>query len=531
MYRLGDGLPLMPNLRDHQKTPQGYLGHSFYHWCQTWGLWGLLLAAACPVRSGEFHVTFAPAVTDGGAFSGRALVMLTRQPGREPRLGPDWFQPEPFFARVFRSIQPGTALVFGADALGFPRPPRELPPGAYFAQAVLDRDLGERHVGTAAGNGYSRVVPITWNPRYGTRISLHIDQVAMPRFFQETHRVKLVEVTSSLLTKFHGRPTKLRAGLVLPASYATAPERRYPVVYEIPGFGGRHFDLHQIANHNRTEVAGVEMLYVLLDPDCRLGHHVFANSENNGPWGQALVEEFIPHLEKNWRALPLPGARYLMGHSSGGWSSLWLQITYANFFGGTWATAPDAVCFRAFQTLDIYSPDANLFYDPAGRPRPLGRRNQQAILFAKPFCDMEHVLGRGGQMESFEAVFSPRGPDGNPVKLWDRKTGAIDPRVAKTWEAYDIRLVLERNWATLGPLLRGKIHVYMGAQDTFYLEKATIRLKETLQRLQGDAEVKIYANRDHSNLLTPSLRAHIARGMAEKARQLLSAPHSTFPQP
>src|SRR5262249_5179127 len=152
---------------------------------------------------------------------------------------------------------------------------------------------------------------------------------------------------SKLLSDFHKRPVKMRAGVVLPKSFATVPKKQYPVVYEIPGFSGTHFMAHGMTN--RTDVAGVEMLWVVLDPSCRLGHHVFADSANNGPCGRALIEELIPFIEKEFRGLGAPAARFVTGHSSGGWSSLWLQVTYPEFFGGVWSTAPDPVDFRDFQ--------------------------------------------------------------------------------------------------------------------------------------------------------------------------------------
>src|SRR5262249_54866947 len=152
-----------------------------------------------------------------------------------------------------------------------------------------------------------------------------------------------------------------------------------------------------------------------------------------------------------FRGLGAPTARFVTGHSSGGWSSLWLQVTYPDFFGGVWSTAPDPVDFRDFQKVNIYQPGVNIFTDEAGNRRPLARVRGAPGLYYQPFCDMEVVMGHGGQFGSFEAVFGPRGPDGRPVPLWDRTTGAVDPAVARSWERYDIRLVLERNWKTLGP--------------------------------------------------------------------------------
>jgi hypothetical protein len=261
------------------------------------------------------------------------------------------------------------------------------------------------------------------------------------------------------------------------------------------------------------------MLYVVLDPSCRHGHHVFADSDNNGPVGQALIAELIPHIEKTYRGVGSPGARFLTGHSSGGWSSLWLQVTYPDFFGGTWSTAPDPVDFRDFQRINLYRADDNMFTDAEGKPRPIARRAGKPVLFYRPFSDMEVVMGHGGQLAAFEAVFSSRGPDGSPRRLWDRATGKLDVEVAKSWEKYDIRLILERNWKTLGPKLAGKIHIHMGADDTFYLEGATVLLKEALGKLGSDAVVEVVAGKDHGTIVDKVLRERMQKEMAEAWRR------------
>src|SRR5581483_6245198 len=200
---------------------------------------------------------------------------------------------------------------------------------------------------------------------------------------------------SKLLTDFHKKPIRLRAGVVLPKSYTDSPTKKYPVLYEIPGFGGNHFMALGRAMGNATDVGGVEFLYVVLDPDCRTGHHVFADSANNGPYGEALLKELIPHIEKTYRAVSRPEGRFLTGHSSGGWSSLWLQVVYPDFFGGVWSTAPDPVDFRDFQKIDLYRPGVSMFLDEAGKERPIARQGSKAVLFYKGFSDMEEVMGRG----------------------------------------------------------------------------------------------------------------------------------------
>jgi hypothetical protein len=475
-----------------------------------------LLALAPPALSAEpleFRLTFDKAALDR-AFTGR--VYVTFRNSAKPPAGLNWFRPEPGLAKDVTGWKPGEALVIDGTDLPYPTPLAELKPGKYYVCAVMDRDLGGIDFLGSPGNVYSKPVQIDINPKGRSVIELKLDQVMEDRAFKETDTVKLVELESKLLTKFHGKPITMRAGVVLPPSFAQEPQRKYPVVYEIPGFGGNHFAAFGAAGRKAWNVAGTEMIWVVLDPNCRLGHHVFADSANNGPVGTALVEELIPYLEKTYRG---SGVRFTTGHSSGGWSSLWLQVAYPDAFAGCWSTAPDPVDFRDFQRIDIYARGTNVFTDADRNPRPLARMGGKPVLFFKPFSEMEDYMGRGGQLGSFEAVFSPRGPDGKPKRLWDRKTGAIDAQVAKAWEKYDIRLVLERNWKVLGPKLAGKVHVFTGAEDTFYLDGASRLLKDALADLKSDAVVELFPKRDHGNLVDGALRKRINEEMAAAARE------------
>jgi S-formylglutathione hydrolase FrmB len=472
-------------------------------------------AAAAPL---SFHLTFDPGVS-ASPFTGRVYVLLSRKDVHQLPSGPDWFHPEPFFALNVKDWRPGQVAVLDGRAVGYPHPLAKLPPGTYTAQAVMDFDRGARSFSTAEGNGYSRPLHCDLDPATSGPVEIRLDQVWHEQPFRETPRVRLVDVPSKLLSAFYARPTHLRAGVVLPASYSASPRRRYPVVYEIPGFGGSHSMAFRRAEANITDLAGTEALWVVLDPGCRLGHHVFADSANNGPCGRALVEELIPAVEARFRTLG-PRARLVTGHSSGGWSSLWLQVTYPDQFAGVWSTAPDPVAFHDFQRMDLYRPGANLFTDEQGKPRAVARSgNGVPNLFFKDFSAMEEVMGHGGQVGSFEAVFSPRGPDGRPRRLWDRATGAIDPETARAWQRYDIRLLLERNWPALAPKLAGKLHVYAGGNDTFFLEGAVALLKQTLARLGSDAVVEVVPGRTHGTLVDPAMRQRIAREMAGRLRQ------------
>ena len=476
--------------------------------------------AGDPPPPWTFEVTYSAAVHPG-PISGRVCVFLGK-PGdeKEPRLLDEFPSPGPVFSVDARDWRPGEPLRVGPGARSFLGPldawPKDAAPSA---QAVIRLNPDTHSLGRGAGNGYGLPVPVPRDAQAPVRLT--IDRTIQPKPFPRSGRIQRVEVPSPLLSKFHGRPIHHRAAVILPEG---DPGRKRPVLYIVPGFGGDLGFASQMLRDPRFAF-GREMIRVVLDPDCGTGHHVFADSVTNGPRGRALVEELIPHLENVFPALATASARRLYGHSSGGWTALRLQVTYPEAFGGAWSTSPDPVDFREFQGVNLYEPGVNLYRDPRGDRRPLARAGARPILYYDEFARREEVLGDGGQLGSFEAVFSPLGPDGRPRPLWDRATGAVDPETARAWESFDLRLILERNWETLGPRLAGRLHVIVGAIDTFYLEGGVQRLKASLARLGSDAIVEIVTGKDHFTLLTPELAARFDREMTEKAPAPTTAPH------
>ncbi len=472
----------------------------------------LLTTFAAPCSGAEWPVRFTvtyDARIHPGPISGRAYVMLGPvESPREPRTGPDWFNPQPFFAVETRGWKPGDPLTFADNAIGFPGPLATLKPGKYKAQAVVRINPDTHGIGEGEGNAYGPVIEVEIGPDAPEPAGLTIDTVVPARPFEETDRLKLVDIESPLLSAFHKRPIRMRAGVVLPQTLK--PGQKVPTLYVIPGFGGDHRMARMFLRGGRGAYAQ-DCLRVVLDPDCGTGHHVFADSAFNGPRGRALIEEMIPHIEMTFPAIAEPGARLLNGHSSGGWSSLWLQVTYPDFFGGTWSTSPDPVTFSDFQTIDLYAPGENTFRDRQGNRRPIARMNGKAALYVDHFAKMEDVIGDGGQLHSFEAVFSPLDQYGRPRPYYNRETGAVDPGVTRAWEKYDILRTLEKNWDTLGPRLKGKLHVYTGGEDTFYLEGAVKLLQASLLKLGSDASVEIIPGRDHGSILDANLTERLDR--------------------
>ncbi len=492
--------------------------------------WGQVSPRATPAKAqskaaaGASGIVFEIAYPEKGAddrpISARVYVMLGPQGTNvEPRTGPNWFHPEPFFARDVKDWRPGDSIRIDAGADGFPAPLSQLEPGAYRAQAVVRLNQDTAKIGAGEGNLYGPIVEFTAPSKAEAPVRLIVDQIVPPRPFHETERIKLAERPSPILSAFFGRPIKHQAAVILPKTPPRAGDK-LPAVYTITGFGGDHHSASRYLESPGLNYAD-DMVRIVLNADCGTGHHVFADSANNGPRGRALIEEFIPYLEANFPLIADPRARLLNGHSSGGWSSLWLQVTYPDAFGGVWSTSPDPVDFRDFQRVNIYREGENAYRDPEGARRPVARMGTKPFLFYDSFCKLEQVLGHGGQLSSFEAVFSPKALDGQPRKLWDRKSGVIDPKTAKDWEAYDVRLVLERNWPTLKPKLAGKLHVVTGSLDTFYLEGAVKLLKESQEQLGSDADIEIIPDKDHGNILDAKLAERIGREMKAAVAPLL----------
>ncbi len=476
-----------------------------------------------------FRVTLDPSLTDD-PINGRLYVFLSTRSRGELRFGPNWFNPEPFFGLDVKDFRPGDKRVINDTADACPARLSDLPPRSYRVQALLHHSFDSPHPGRAPGNFFSRVRDLNLDPADSGTIDLRLDQVIPSPSVDLPHWSKEITLTSSLLSHFHGREVVERATVILPPSYGQDLQRHYPSIYIIPGFGGSHQgrQWQGMTGPREANQGEVEFIRVMLSGQCRWGHHAYANSATNGPRGDALAEELIPYVDANFRTVPATAARFVTGHSSGGWSSLWLQVNYPDVFGGVWSLAPDPVDFRDFQQIDLYAdPPLSMYRDEQGNRRPIARRGGRPALWYDSFCRMDDALGLGGQMRSFEAVFSPLGADGKPQKLWDRTTGQIDPQVAQAWRKYDIGAILTDNWDTLGPKLEGKLHLTAGGKDTFYLEGATKLLAKTLKELGSDAQIEIVPGANHGSFLTADRRTKIRRQMSAAYRKH----HSPTPTP
>jgi len=460
-------------------------------------LFALMTGQAWGQTTLRFEVTRAAARTEG-LENGRLLVSIGAKGSARPVFGSGQtgMDAAPVLGRDTVGFAPGRTVTLDAASAVFPiESLSKLPAGDYSVQALFasNRDLRSLD---APGNLFSDPVAVHLDPAAGGTVKLTLTHAEPPEQMpKDTESVKYIKLQSKLLTAFHGRPIFLRAGVILPRDYAQEPTRRYPLRVHIGGFATRYNAVDRMMRAGSgfrklwTADDMPRFLTLQLDGDGPYGDPYQVNSANNGPYGDAVTQELIPFVEKLYRGLGQPSARVLDGASTGGWVSFALQVFYPDFFNGTWSSSPDPLDFRAYQLVDIYK-DKNAYLNPYGFERP----SERTILGETRFTmrhevQMENVRGdgdsyafSGGQWGAWNAVFSPRGADGKPALLWNPQTGAIDPAVAEQWKKYDLRLCMEANWKTLAPKLRGKIHLWVGDADNYFLNNAVHLLDASLAK-------------------------------------------------
>jgi hypothetical protein len=510
----------------------------------------LLVASTASSAGPRLSIRF-PAGLSAEPLSGRLLVILSPSPEGEPRTQVAWDDGAvPFFGVDVEDWKPGERIVVDGKADGFPiRSLDELPPGDYRVQAVLNRyerfamgdgrklllapDQGEGQVWSRKpGNLYSEPVQVRVEPRRRGRVDLVLDRKIPPveRFeSRQTKYDRYLRIRSERLSKFWGRDVFLAAWVRLPWGYEEHPDARYPLV-----IGHGHFpaepsgfretppdpDLKpdyskrfHLEGYNRIQqeyawqaqqdwvTAGFPrvLLVEIQHPTPFYDDSYAVNSANNGPYGDAIQYELIPAIEKEFRALGTGWSRFLYGGSTGGWESMAVQMFYPDDYNGAWIACPDPIDFRRYVQVNIYE-DKNAYVTPNAfkrTPRP-AHRNWLGEVDAtlEEQNRWESVLGTrgrsGDQWDAWESVFSPVGPDGYPRRIWDRETGAVDPVTAAYWrDHYDLGYILRRDWATLGPKLRGKLRIYVGDMDNYYLNNAVYLVEDFLKTADPAAEALV----------------------------------------
>lgn len=471
---------------------------------------------AARATGAAFTISIDKSLKNSGA-SGRLVIGIARSdaklpPGTPVLEAPFWDDPQPLFAADITDLKPGAPArpLTALDASSIA--PEALEPGTYRVAARLITNRESSSWRNDPGNLFSDeatfTVPAPDAKTPVVKVALVLKHMTTAREWSDKSGAELVEIRSELLSAFHGREVMLHAGVVKPVGFDAA--KKYGAVYEVPGFGGDHFDAAEVALRAKlTDERWPEgklarnAFHIVLDPESPNGHTLFADSENNGPVGRALITELIPAIEARYPSLiARPEARLLRGHSSGGWTVLWLALTYPDVFGRAWSSAPDPVDFRRFQLVDIYSAPNMYARGPDGRTTPINpnpahwpdipsyRKGGNAVMTIRQENAGERILGpnqtSGQQWASWQAVFGPRVGErgwgrGHPAALYDAVSGTIDRAVAERYRAYDLAHLLRSQPARFAPIWRDRIRLYVGDQDSFYLNEAVALLKPEVE--------------------------------------------------
>ncbi len=510
----------------------------------------LVLPAAGAAADSRIQMTY-PSTSSSEPLMGRLILVVAPAAAEpEPRLQVAWDQDAvPFFAIDVRDWRAGERRSIDRKAFGFPiRSIDDLPPGDYRVQAVLNRyevftlgdgrrlelppDRGEGQLwNRKPGNLYSKPTALRVG-KSRVQLSLVLDQVIPPvEAFEkkETSYVKYLRIRSERLSAFWGRDVFLGAWVRLPWGFAEHPDARYPLVISHGHFPGEPYGFREtppdpdlkpeyskrfrLEGYNRIQqeyawqshqdwitIGFPRVLLVEIQhPTPYYDDSYAVNSANNGPYGDAIQYELIPEIEKRFRAIGAGWARFVYGGSTGGWEAMAVQMFYPDEYNGAWIACPDPIDFEHYELVNIYK-DRNAYYNanPFKRTARPAHRNWlgQVDSTVQEQNLYEYAIGThgrsGDQWDAWESVYSPAGADGYPRRIWDRLTGEIDPVTAAYWrEHYDLAHILRRDWATLGPKLRGKLRIYTGDMDNYYLNNAVYGVEDYLKNAYPPADAVV----------------------------------------
>ncbi len=530
-----------------------------------------LLAGLPGLAAPQFSISF-PKERSAQAIDGRLLLVVSNDPSAEPRMQVnDTPASQMVFGVDVNGLQPGRAAIVDEHAFGYPVGSLAgLKPGEYCVQAVLHRyesfhradghavklpmDRGEgQHWNLAPGNLYSKPQKLKLGQGTSAPIRIVLDQEIPPiPEPKDTKYVRHIKIKSELLSRFWGRPMYLGAHILVPEGFDEHPEAHYPLAVfhghfpsdfddfrtepPDPNLKPDYSERFHLAGYNRIQQEEDYKFYQqwispkfprILIVEIQHANPYYddsyaVNSANVGPYGDAIETELIPYIEKQFRGIGQGWARFLYGGSTGGWEALAVQIFYPDHYNGTFAACPDPVDFRAYTLIDLYK-DKNAYFLEGAHKRvaqPAMRDYLGHVTATQQDTNYYELAlgtkGRSGeQYDIWQAVYSPVASDGYPAKIFDKLTGDINPEVAAYWrEHFDLSHILQRDWAALGPKLRGKIHIYVGSADTYFLNDAVYYIEDFLKGTTNppyEGEVKYGDRAEHCWNGDPALPNALSR--------------------
>jgi len=455
----------------------------------------VFIVTSIAVNAQKIQVSYEASVYKG-PFTGNVILYLSVK-NANPKNKTHW----PCYRMYVKNIMPDQQVTFNDSCLSYPDLLSRIHRGDYYIQAVWDLNIDGRVIGLSTGNMYNTAIKVPLNTPNDT-FTLVCDQAVPAPVFVDSKYVKEIKVRSEL-SRFRHKPEYISAAVILPAQYYTETERRFPVYFIVGGFGTNY--THYSKTESNDTLASVPLdtvacIKVYLDGDCPLGHSTYANSDNNGPVGDAFTKEFLPQLDRQYRT---NGARLIRGHSSGGWTVVYLLTHYPKFFVAGNASAPDPVDFRRFTSTNLYTDNKRLEYVDG---LTIGENPDLPAVYDRPNMahSIEQIIYRGEQNVSFDAVFGPRGSDGLPEPLFNPATGELNRKVFEHWKKYDLTQYVMKNWPALKNDLDGKLRISVGTEDSE--QNPAVRLMEKeMKKLGANIEFAYYPG-NHFTVSTPAYK-------------------------
>ena len=485
----------------------------------------------------KFEITYPEKFSENG-YDGRLLLMISNNNNAEPRFQiNDSHHTQIIFGIDVESWKSGETQIFDSNVYGYPiKSIGNLKEGEYYVQAFLHKyetfnlstgykvklpkDQGEgQKWNISPKNLYSTPKKVKISKSGTVKLSLE-NEISPIEPIKDSKYIKHVKIKSEMLSKFWGRDMFLQANVLVPHNFNKNSKVKYPLMIFHGHFPNtfRGFRTEPPAApkkdtifNSRFGITGYKYIqekeaydlyknwisddfprFIAIEIQHQNPYYddsYAVNSANLGPYGDAITYELIPHVENLFNGVGEGWGRFLYGGSTGGWEALAVQVFYPSEYNGCFAACPDPIDFRAFTVVNIYE-DENAYYHKSDYKKTLraGMRDGKGIIKSH-LIDMNHremVLGSkgrsGDQWDIWQAVFSPAGDDGYPKPIWDKKTGKIDKYVAEYWkENYDLSYILERDWNKIGNDLIGKLHIYCGDMDNYYLNNAVVLTEEFLE--------------------------------------------------
>jgi len=416
---------------------------------------------------------------------GRLFIFLSQNPQVEPRtqIWPNPTSPTTIMAKNIDDWDPDVTISIERMQDWMTTSDWNLdniPAGTYYLQVLWDQDTEESRI-SAPGNIYSEKMKVELTD--DQKVDVVLSEVIGPRSIKESEMAEVVTFRSDVLSDWWNKDVYLKASILLPRNYEKG--KAYPIRYNVAGYGGRYTRINYLLNSEQfmnwwQSDESPEIISVFLDGEGPFGDSYQMNSDNSGPYGDALINELIPYIENEYRGTTDAARRFVDGCSTGGWVSLGLQLYYPDVFGGVYSYSPDAIEFENYQLVNLYK-DQNAYVNEFGYTRPVMRTKLgEPMLALRDFIRYENVMSStntyvksGGQFSAHNALYSPKADDGLPKPIFDPESGEIDHEVAEHWKKYDFKIYAQENWETLGAKLQGKVDIWMGDMDQFYLNTAT----------------------------------------------------------